>query len=269
MANQPNNINDQIARKMIDTAAAMVAVSEKIVVFTGIGITTEPALHAGKAGDAVSPHHDVGDSFPKFVGDPVNHKRRWQLWNMFKMIESAQPGSVHYAVADIHKMGKLYCVIAQNVDGLYQKSGIPEDKVIELHGSVRRLKCLNCKKQFSILEVSEKLAKGITEEAICDSCGGKLKSATVSFGEPPLSKEISQAEKFARSCDLFMLLGSNLLIYPAAHMPIYAVESGAKLMVINSEATAIDGKADVLLHADVEKVFVQIMDSVKKKLGSS
>ncbi len=267
MANQPNNINEQIA--MVDTAAEMIVGAKKIVVFTGTGIAAEPELHAGKAGDAILTHHDMDESFPKFVVDPVKHKRGWQLWNMFKMIESAQPGSIHYAIADIHKMGKLYCVVTQNVDGLHQKSGIPEDKVIELHGSLRRLKCLNCKKQYSILAVSEKLAKGITEESICDSCGGKLKSATVSFGEPPLSEEISQAEKFTRTCDLFMLLGSTLLIYPAAHMPIYAVESGAKLMVINSGPTFIDEKADVLLHADVKKVFAQIMDSVKKKLGSS
>ncbi len=269
MVNQPSNINDQIARKLIDSAAEMIAGSKKIVVFTGTGIAVEPELHAGKAGDAISPHHDIDESFPRFAGDPVKHKRRWQLWNMFKMIESAQPGSVHYAIADIHKLGKLYCVITQNVDGLHQKSGIPGDKVIELHGSVRRLKCLNCKKQYSILAVSEKLAEGITEEAICDSCGGKLKSATVSFGEPPLSEEISQAEKFSRSCDLFMLLGSTLLIYPAAYMPIYAVESGAKLIVINSGPTSIDEKADVLLNADVKKVIAQIMDSVKNKLSSS
>ena len=269
MANQPNNITDQIARKLIDAAAEMIAGSKKIVVFTGTGIATEPELRAGKAGDVVSLHQDMDESFPKFTGDPVKHKRSWQLWNMFKMIESAQPGSIHYAIADIYKMGKLYCVITQNVDGLHQKSGIPEDKVIELHGSVRRLKCLNCKKQYSILAISEKLARGITEEAICDSCGGKLKSATVSFGEPPLSEEISQAEKFTRSCDLFMLLGSTLLIYPAAHMPIYAVESGAKLLVINSGSTFIDEKADVLLLGDVKKVLAQIMDNVKKKLGSS
>jgi NAD-dependent deacetylase len=239
VANQPNNITDQIARKLIDAAAEMIAGSKKIVVFTGTGIATEPELRAGKAGDVVSLHQDMDESFPKFTGDPVKHKRSWQLWNMFKMIESAQPGSIHYAIADIYKMGKLYCVITQNVDGLHQKSGIPEDKVIELHGSVRRLKCLNCK------------------------------SATVSFGEPPLSEEISQAEKFTRSCDLFMLLGSTLLIYPAAHMPIYAVESGAKLLVINSGSTFIDEKADVLLLGDVKKVLAQIMDNVKKKLGSS
>ena len=269
MANQPNNINDQIAGKLIDTAAEMIAGSTKIVVFTGTGIATEPELRAGKANDVGSMRSDIDDSFPKFAGDSVKHKRGWQLWNMFKMIESAQPGSIHYDIADIYKMGKLYCVITQNVDGLHQKSGIPEDKVIELHGSVRRLKCINCKKQYSILAVSAKLAEGITEEAICDSCGGKLKSATVSFGEPPLSEEISQAERFTRSCDLFMLVGSTLLIYPAAHMPIYAVESGAKLMVINPGPTSIDDKADVLMHADVRTVLAQIMDSVKKKLGNS
>lgn len=268
MASQPGNINEQIAKKLIDAAAEMIAGSSKIVVFTGTGIAAEPELHAGKAGDAVG-RSDVGDSFPKFAGDPVKYKRGWQLWNMFKMIESAQPGSIHYAIADIYRMGKLYCVITQNVDGLHQKSGIPEDKVIELHGSLRRLKCLKCGKQYPLLEVSERLAKGITEESICVSCGGKLKSATVSFGEPPLSAEISQAEKFSRSCDLFMLVGSTLLIYPAAYMPIYAVESGAKLMVINPGATSIDEKADVLLHADIKKIIAQIMDSVRKKLGSA
>jgi NAD-dependent deacetylase len=264
-----DNIHDSISEKILNVAADMIVNSEKVVVFTGSGLTSTNDMQSGKTGDKALVNKEVDDSFPKFVGDPSIHKRRSQWYNMFNMIESIKPNDVHYAIADIHKMGRLYCVITQNVDGVHQKSGIPEDKVIELHGSLRRLKCLSCGKQYPILEISKKIAAGTIEEPLCDACGGKLKSATTSFGEPPLSAEMIQAEKFSRSCDLFMVVGSTLMIYPAASIPMYAIESGAQLLVVNEAASSIDHKADLVINQSIIKVLPYIISIAKGKAGIS
>jgi NAD-dependent deacetylase len=264
-----DNIRDSISEKMLNVAADMIVNSEKIVVFTGSGLASANEMKQVKTGDKAPVNKDVDGSFPKFVGDPSMHKNRLQWYNMFNMIESIKPNDVHYAIADIYKMGKLYCVITQNVDGLHQKSGIPDDKVIELHGSLRRLKCLSCNKQYPILEISKKIAAGIIEEPICDACGGKLKSATTSFGESPLSAEIIQAEEFSRSCDLFMLVGSTLMIYPAASIPMYAIESGAELLVVNEGSSSIDHKANLVVNGSIIKVLPYIMSIAKGKSGVS
>jgi NAD-dependent deacetylase len=259
-----NQIKGAISEKLVEAAANLVFDAKKIVAFTGTGIAGSAEPQQGKSADNLEE-----DLFPKFQGDPAARKRSWQLWTMFHMIESSQPNAVHYAIAEIYKMGKLDCVITQNVDGLHQKTGIPDDKLIELHGSLRWLKCINCGKRYHILEIAKLLADGQHEESICTDCNGKLKAATVSFGEPPLTEEVSRAEKFSRNCDLFMLIGSSLMIYPAAYMPIYAIESGAKLIIINTGTLQIDDKADVFIQGEVGKALSAVIDQVKKRVGTS
>jgi NAD-dependent deacetylase len=259
-----NQLKGAISEQLVEAAANLVFDAKKIVAFTGTGIASSTQVQQGKSSGNLE-----DDSFPKFQGDPNTRKRSWQLCTMFHMIETSQPNAVHYAIAEIYKMGKLECIITQNVDGLHQKTGIPEDKLIELHGSLRWLKCINCGKRYHILEIAKKLAEGQHDESICLDCGGKLKAATVSFGEPPLTEEVSKAEKFSRNCDLFMLIGSSLMIYPAAYMPIYAIESGAKLMIINMGTLQIDDKADVFIQGDVGKTLSAVIDQVKKKISTS
>lgn len=253
-----------ISEQLVEAAANLIVNSNKIVAFTGTGIASSNQTQQAKAS------FNLGeDTFPKFQGDPAARKRGWQLWTMFHMIETSQPNAVHYAIAELLKLGKLECVITQNVDGLHQKTGIPDDKLVELHGSLRWLKCINCGQRYHIIDIAKKLAEGQSEESVCTDCSGKLKAATVSFGEPPLTEEVSKAERFSRNCDLFMLLGSSLMIYPAAYMPVYAVESGAKLMIINTGTSHIDDKADVFIQGDVGKALSAIMDRVRNKAGAS
>jgi len=259
-----NQLKGAISEQLVEAAATLVFDAKKIVAFTGTGIASSNQVQQGKSADNLE-----DDSFPKFQGDPATRKRSWQLWTMFHMIEQSKPNAVHYAVAEMYKMGKLDCVITQNVDGLHQKTGIPDEKLVELHGSLRWLKCINCGKRYNILDIAKKLAEGQNEESICGDCGGKLKAATVSFGEPPLTEEVSKAEKFSRGCDLFIMLGSSLMIYPAAYMPVYAIESGAKLMIIHTGTSHIDDKADVFIQGDVGKALSAIMGRVRKKAGIS
>ncbi len=250
-------------QELIEEAIKLVLDAQKIVIFTGTGLSTDSGI-SGTTGSSISTSKE--SSFPTFVGNPTTRRKSWQTWNMFRMIELAQPNPAHYAITELYTMGKLDCVITQNVDGLHQKAGVPDEKVIELHGSLRRVKCVNCDRRYHIIEVAKRLGDG-DEGSICSECGGLLKAATVSFGEPPPTEEIEEAEQHARNCDLFMLLGSSLMVYPAAYMPIYAKEAGAKLIVINVGTASMDESADVLIDMDVGKVLLRIIEGVKNKLA--
>jgi NAD-dependent deacetylase len=250
-------------QELIEEATKLVLDAQKIVIFTGTGLSTDSGM-SGATGSSISTSKE--SSFPTFVGNPTTRRKSWQTRNMFRMIELAQPNPAHYAITELYTMDKLDCVITQNVDGLHQKAGVPDEKVIELHGSLRRVKCVNCDRRYPIIEVAKRLGDG-EEGSICSECGGLLKAATVSFGEPPPTAEIEEAEQHARNCDLFMLLGSSLMVYPAAYMPIYAKEAGAKLIIINVGAASMDESADVLIDMDVGKVLLRIIEGVKNKLA--
>lgn len=253
-------------RELIEEAIKLILDAHKIVVFTGTGVSTDSGVSAATSPSNVLINTSKGLAFPTFIGNHTTRRRSWQTWNMFRMIEMAQPNPAHYAIAELDKMGKLDCVITQNVDGLHQKAGVPDEKVIELHGSLRWLKCTNCNKRYPIIEVAKMLAKG-EEKSICSDCGGMLKAATVSFGEPPLTKETSEAEQHSRSCDLFMVLGSSLMVQPAAYMPVYAMEAGAKLLIVNMGTTTIDEQANVLINRLIGKVLPKIIEDVKSRLA--
>lgn len=252
-------------QELIEEAIKLVIDARKIVVFTGTGVSTDSGV-SGATSSGSSSATSKESAFPTFVGNPTTRKKSWQTWNMFRMIEMAQPNPAHYAIAELHIMGKLDCIITQNVDGLHQKAGVPDEKVIELHGSLRWVKCVNCDRRYPIIEVAKRLGDG-EEQSICSECGGLLKAATVSFGEPPPTAEIEEAEQHSRNCDLFMLLGSSLMIYPAAYMPIYAKEAGAKLIIINVGTASMDESADVLIDVDVGKVLIRIIEGVKNRLA--
>jgi len=251
--------------ELIEKAVKLVLDAQKIVVFTGTGVSTESSTPNTTSSSELSTTTSNEFAFPTFIGNPTVRRRSWQTWNMFRMIEMVKPNPAHYAIAELDKMGKLDCVITQNVDGLHQKTGVPEEKVIELHGSLRWLKCVNCNRRYPMIEVAKGLGKG-EDESICSECGGMLKSATVSFGEPPPAKETGEAEQHSRNCDLFMLLGSSLMIYPAANMPIYAIESGAKLVIINVGTASLDQQATVLINRTVGEVLPKIIEGVKGRL---
>jgi NAD-dependent deacetylase len=251
--------------QLIEEAAKLIIDAQKIVVFSGTGVSIDSSTPDFTRSSDLSNATSSEFAFPTFVGNPTERRRSWHTWNMFRMIEMAQPNPAHYAVAELDKMGKLDCVITQNVDGLHQKAGVPEEKVIELHGSLKWLKCVNCDRRYPIIEVAKRLGEG-EEKSICSECSGMLKSATVAFGEPLPMKETSEAEQHSRNCDLFMLLGSSLMVYPAANMPIYAIESGAKLVIINVGAASMDKHASVLIIGKVGEVLPKIIDGARSRL---
>ncbi|MBW2559126.1 MAG: sigma factor regulator FecR, partial [Deltaproteobacteria bacterium] len=160
------------------------------------------------------------------------------------------------------RMGKLDCIITQNIDGLHQKAGSSEDTVIELHGTARQVVCLKCEKRWPFGEILGWIDGG-DEDPRCDECGGLLKVATISFGQAMPVKETREAEERSRNCDLFIVIGSSLVVYPAAYMPVFALEGGAPLVIINREKTPMDQSATVVVNAGAGDTMSAVMERVK------
>ena len=230
--------------ELIDEVAELIVNSKSVIVFTGAGISTESGLSSFKG-----------------------QKGGWTRVSLMRMIDLVQPEPAHYAIAELDKLGKLDCVITQNVDGLHQKAGVPEEKVIELHGSLKWMKCLGCGKRYPTEEIAKRIEQGVGEP-VCDDCGGMLKSATISFGEPMPVEETKEAERRSRSCDLMIVVGSSLAVFPAAWMPVYAKESGAKLVIINVGDTPIDRHADVRISKIAGEAMSKVLERVKTKLAT-
>jgi len=254
--------------ELIEEAAELIVAAKKIVAFTGAGISTESGIPDFRGPGGLWTKYNPDDfSYQKFLGDPEARRKSWQMFSMLRLMELVQPNPAHYAVAELDKLGKLDCVITQNVDGLHQKAGVPEEKVIELHGTLKFVKCLSCGRRYPFAEIAKKLEEGV-DEPVCDDCGGLLKSATISFGEPMPAAETAEAQRRSRECDLMLVLGSSLVVYPAAYMPLYAKEAGAKLVIVNVGTTALDNYADVYIDAKVGEVLPEIVERVKNKLAS-
>lgn len=248
--------------------ANMIVAAKRVVVFTGAGISTELGIPDFRGPNGVWTKFNPEDfTFQKFLTNPETRRLSWQRFKDSRMLE-AQPNAAHQAVAELEKSGKLDCVITQNVDNLHQRAGNSEDKVIELHGTVKWVICLNCGKRYPSEEIRRWLERGV-EIPLCDSCGGLLKTATISFGQAMPVKETQEAEHRSRSCDFFLTIGSSLVVYPAAFMPIYAVEAGAKLAIINMSPTPLDDHAQVVVCAKAGEVMARVMALVKEKLGTS
>jgi len=254
--------------ELIEETVELILGAKKVVVFTGAGMSTESGIPDFRGTGGLWTKYNPDDfTYQKFLKDPDVRKRSWQMFGMFRMMDLVQPNPAHYAIAELDKIGKLDCVITQNVDGFHQKAGVPEEKVIELHGTIKFVKCLSCGKRYRLEEITKRLDEGV-EEPVCDDCGGMLKSATISFGEAMPVRETAEAERHSRECDLCLILGSSLVVYPAAYMPIYAMEAGAKLVIINVGTTSMDQYAHVRINEKVGMVLPKIVDRVKSRLAS-
>jgi NAD-dependent deacetylase len=163
----------------------------------------------------------------------------------------------------LEKLGKLDCVITQNIDGLHFKAGNSEEKVLQLHGTAIFVSCLSCKKRYDRDEIQERIKKG-QKTPLCDDCGGLLKPATISFGQSMPEKETQEAYHRSSLCDLFIVIGSSLVVQPAASMPLVAKRNGAKLVIINRDPTPYDDMADLVIHGQAGPVMASVLEYVKK-----
>ncbi|MCJ7617565.1 MAG: Sir2 family NAD-dependent protein deacetylase [Desulfobacterales bacterium] len=246
----------------VSIIAQQIAESGRNVIFTGAGISTESGIpdYRSKGG--------IWDKFRPIYFDEFmsSEKARIEYWKrkseLYQDLVKAKPNSAHMSIFKLHEIGLIEAVITQNIDGLHQESGLPDDKVIELHGSNRRVRCMSCGKISSIHEAQKRIEAG--DPAPECNCGGFLKPDTISFGQAMPVKEVEKAAELCRQCRFFMVVGSTLLVQPAALMPGFAKESGAFLAIVNLSETPFDRKCDVLISGKAGEVLPAIVDEVRK-----
>jgi NAD-dependent deacetylase len=242
----------------ISRLSTLISDSARTVVFTGAGISTESGIPDFRSPGSVWSRMKPIE-FDAFLHDAEARREAWRrTFSGAAGWLGAKPNTGHFAIARLVGMGKISHVITQNVDNLHQDSGVPVHQVIELHGNAGYAACLGCGLRHELADLREPfLIEGTLP--MCRECGGIVKSATISFGQPMPVEEMRRAEVAARECDLFIVLGSSLAVYPAAVLPMVAKSSGATLAIVNREPTTLDDRADLIIHAEIGQALTAIV----------
>lgn len=252
---------------LTDKAADLIVSAGKIVVFTGAGISTESGIPDFRSPGGLWYRYDPEDfTYQKFVSSPETRRKQWQMFRERFQAGEVKPNPAHYAVAEMDRLSRLDCVITQNVDGLHREAGVPDDRVLELHGSLQWVICLSCGRRYPFAQIKTRLDTG-EEMPDCEVCHGMLKPDVVLFGEALPEEVLKEATFRSYESDLFIVIGSTLIIYPAASMPGYAIDAGAKLVIINLSPTPMDSQASVLIRAKAGETMSAIIKRVKEKIA--
>lgn len=240
----------QKLRDKIKRLKNIVTNSKKLVAFTGAGLSAESGIPTYRGAGGLWTKYDPSKyaDYNYFMQDTSYY------WNFFKdvrypILKKAQPNAAHHALVELEKKGKLIQVITQNIDGLHQIAG--QVNVCELHGNTRQIKCLDCNEKFTMEEIYNRLEKEFPPKC---SCGGMLKPDVVLFGEPLPQEELAKAWHVAQVCDVFLVVGSSLVVYPAAQIPVIAKNNGAFLVIVNIDPTPLDDIADVVVNRKASEV---------------
>ena len=241
--------------------ARYLSAAQRVVVFTGAGISTESGIPDFRSpGGVWSKMKPI--LFQDFVASPGVRREAWtRVFNKTAGWTGAKPNAGHEAVASLANAGKVSAIITQNVDNLHQDSGAALEKIIELHGNASYAKCLDCGQRQELDDLQLPYERG--EEIVCTYCAGLLKTATISFGQSMPEAEMMRATEQSRACDLFLVLGSSLVVFPAAGLPIEAKRHGAKLIIVNREPTELDSYADLVLNEEIGPLLTETLKHLK------
>jgi len=242
----------------LDSAIArlreMVHEAGTVIPFTGAGISTESGIPDFRSpGGLWTRYRPI--PFDEFLAGQEARNESWRRrFAMDEQFGSAEPARGHRAVASLYRAGKVPAVITQNIDNLHQASGIAPEHVVELHGNTTFALCLDCSERYELSWVRRRMdaANGCAPD--CPACGGFVKTATVSFGQAMPDAAMRRAQDLAQSCDLFLAIGSSLVVWPAAGFPLMAKRNGARLIIVNREPTEFDEIADLVVHQDIGTV---------------
>ncbi len=234
----------------VDDLARMIADARRIVAFTGAGISTESGIPDFRSPGGIWTKFKPIE-FSDFIASADARRESWRRkFASDAVMKAATPNAGHRALARLVEQGRMSAVITQNIDGLHQASGIPDDKVIELHGNATYASCLDCGERYTldwvreIFSLDERLPK-------CTACGGMIKTATISFGQSMPEDEMERAREVALEADLCITIGSSLVVYPAAGFPIMAKRNGARYVILNRDPTDQDPIADLVINAEI------------------
>ena len=241
----------------IEEAAAILKSSKRAFVFTGAGVSTESGIPDFRSpGGVWSKYRMI--TYQEFLADEDARREQWRLHrDMYREFAGCKPNAAHQAITELYNKGVIEAVVTQNIDSLHQESGMPDEDVLELHGNEKRVKCLECGAMYGRDEIQQLLNSG-TEIPLCEKCGGILKTTTIWFGEPMPMETLDRSFELAGVCDCCVVVGSSLTVQPASAVPEHAVGTGAKLIVINRDPTAMNSYADVVISASAGEALQSI-----------
>lgn len=234
----------------VDDLRRLLAECRRAVVFTGAGVSTESGIPDFRSPGGIWTRYRPIE-FNDFLASAEMRREAWRRkFAVDETMRSAKPNRGHLAITQLVRRGAVSSIITQNIDGLHQTSGVPDEKVIELHGNGTYARCLACGLRHE-LEPIRLAFEGEGRLPECESCGGVVKAATISFGQQMPQEPMRRAQEETLACDLFLVAGSSLVVYPAAGFPALAKRNGARLAIVNREPTDLDSLADLVLNAEI------------------
>ena len=249
----------------IGRIAEMIREARRIVVFTGAGVSTESGIPDFRSPGGLWSRFDPDDfTIERFLASPETRRKQWRFLVSGGLFKDARPNAAHAAIAELDTLGRLECVITQNIDNLHQMAGNDPRRVFELHGNTRWIRCVECGDRTSMGEILGKYGAADAPPA-CERCGGIMKPDVIFFGEALPEDALREATWHANHCDLLIVVGSSLVVYPAASLPFAAEQAGAKLIIVNLTPTPADGIADVVINASAGEALTRIIAEVKRR----
>jgi NAD-dependent protein deacetylase/lipoamidase len=256
----PPSLNSPPAPELNEIARWVTSAS-KIVVLTGAGISTESGIPDFRGPNGVwtrNPGAERLASLHHYINDPEVRVRAWQT-RLNHPARSARPNPAHKSLARLEMLGLLDTLITQNIDGLHLLAGTSPQRLIEIHGSMRQVICMGCGARGPMEGALKRVRAGETDPP-CERCGGILKSTTISFGQSLVREDLERAQRAARTCDLFLAIGTSLTVYPVAYLPRMALRAGARLVIFNAQPTSIDSLADARVTTPVGASLPALME---------
>ena len=249
---------------LIAKGADMMKKAHKILIFSGAGMSTESGIPDFRSPGGVWSKYDPSDFyFDKFISSEKRREKYWEMSTEFyDTMKDAVPNPAHLAIKALEDSGKILAIVTQNIDHLHHKAGNSPEKIIEIHGTAFSVSCLSCGKSYNRDDIQQRLLSGV-KVPYCDDCGGILKPDTISFGQAMPEDKMADALAYARECDLCIVLGSSLVVYPAASVPEQAVRNGARLMILNRDQTPLDAMADLVCNESVSEALGAMVRDIR------
>ena len=245
--------------RLVTVVRGWIEAAERVVVLTGAGVSTDSGIPDFRGPQGVwtrNPEAEKQSTIQHYVADPEVRRRAWRS-RLESPAWSAQPNAGHRALVALERRGKLDTLITQNIDGLHQAAGSSPARVVEVHGTMREVVCLDCGQRAPMERALARVRAG-EDDPPCRTCGGILKSATISFGQSLVPEDLRRAELAARRCDLMLAVGTKLSVRPVAGVVPIAKDSGARVVIVNAESTEMDGMADAVLRGPIGDILPRL-----------
>ncbi len=251
---------DQTLEATIAEVRGWMASADRISVLSGAGISTDsgiPDFRGPKGLWTKNPEAEKMATLDVYLSDPEVRKRSWQ-WRLETEENKRGPNAGHRALVDLERSGRLETLVTQNVDGLHQAAGSSPDRVVEIHGTIQEVECMGCGERAAMARALARVVAG-EDDPPCRSCGGILKSATISFGQGLVAQDLERAQRAAETADLLLAVGTTLAVYPVAAMVPIAHEAGADIVIVNGESTEMDAIASAVLQGSISEILPRLV----------